>query len=146
MARHGRPGPSSFVKTGPMVNITTYGFDAIPTDDLLANSAWQLISVLTLNLMQSFQIALEATLRARTRNWRSDYVFQSIQRVLFELVQQPLRIVPPEARPELPFAISPVHGAGSNEVSANWTGLLDAPHRDLAKSRLQGLKFFSTRR
>jgi hypothetical protein len=85
-----------------------FAFEAIPTNDLLANSAWQLISVLTLNLMRSFQIALGAAPRARTWKRTFDYVFQSIQRVRFELIQQPLRVARPAGRPELRFAVSPV--------------------------------------
>ena len=84
-----------------------FAFDAIPTNDRRANSAWQLISVLTLNLMRSFQLALGAERRKRTWKRTFDYVFQSMQTVRFELIQQPLRLVRPQGRPELRFAVPP---------------------------------------
>ena len=74
----------------------------------MANSAWQLISMLALNLMRSFQIALGASPRGRTWKRTFDYVFQSMQTVRFELIHQPLRLVRPAGRAELRFAVSPV--------------------------------------
>jgi hypothetical protein len=84
-----------------------FAFAAIPTNDRLANSAWQLISVLALNLMRYFQITLGA--RERGRSWKRTfhYVFQSMQTVRFLLIQQPARILRPKGRPEIRFAASP---------------------------------------
>ena len=84
-----------------------FAFAAIPTNDQLANSAWQLISVLALNLMRYFQITLGAQERGRTWKRTFDYVFQSMQTVRFELIAQPVRLVRPKGRPELRFAASP---------------------------------------
>ena len=84
-----------------------FGFAAIPTNDQVANTAWQLISVLTLNVMRYFQITLGAKERARTWKRTFDYVFQSMQTVRFELIHQPLRLVRPKGRPELRFAVAP---------------------------------------
>lgn len=84
-----------------------FGFAAIPTNDQQANSAWQLISVLTLNLVRYFQITVGARERGRTWKRTFDYVFQSMQTVRFELIQQPARLVRPKGRPELRFAASP---------------------------------------
>ncbi len=84
-----------------------FAFDAIPTNDRLGNSAWQLISVLTMNLMRSFQLALGAKERGRTWKRTFDYVFQSMQTVRFELIHQPLRLLRPAGRPELRFAVAP---------------------------------------
>jgi hypothetical protein len=84
-----------------------FGFAAIPTNDPLANSAWQLISVLALNLMRYFQITLGAQERGRTWKRTFDYVFQSMQTLRFELIQQPVRLVRPKGRPELRFAAAP---------------------------------------
>ena len=84
-----------------------FAFDAIPTNDRMANSAWQLISVLTMNVMRSFQIALGATPRERTRKRTFDYVLQSMQTLRFELIHQPLRLVRPQGRTELRFAVAP---------------------------------------
>ena len=85
-----------------------FAFDVIPTNHRLGNSAWQLISVLTMNLMRSFQLALGANRRGRTWKRTFDYVFQSMQTVRFELIHQPLRLVRPQGRPELRFAVPKV--------------------------------------
>jgi hypothetical protein len=85
-----------------------FGFAAIPTKDQAANSAWQLISVLALNLVRYFQITVGARERGRTWKRTFDYVFQSMQTLRFELIQQPARLVRPQGRPELRFAASPV--------------------------------------
>jgi hypothetical protein len=84
-----------------------FGFAAIPTNDQVANSAWQLISVLTLNVMRYFQITVGAKQRGRTWKRTFDYVFQSMQTLRFELIHQPLRLVRPKGRPELRFAVAP---------------------------------------
>ncbi len=84
-----------------------YGFGAIPTNDRQANSAWQMISVLALNLVRSFQIALGARRRPRTRKRTFDYRLPSLQTLRFELIHQPARIVRPGGRSELRFAVAP---------------------------------------
>jgi len=84
-----------------------FAFAAIPTNDQQANSAWQLLSVLTLNLIRWMQIALGASARDRTWKRTFDYVFQSMQTVRFELIHQPARLARPHGRPELRFAVSP---------------------------------------
>jgi hypothetical protein len=100
-----------------------FGFAAIPTNDQEANSAWQLISVLTLNLMRYFQITVGAEERRRTWKRTFDFVFQSIQTLRFELIQQPLRQVRPQGRPELRFAASP---AGRKRIEAAYNALARA--------------------
>ncbi len=92
-----------------------FAFGAIPSNDMLANSAWQLISVLTLNLMRSFQLALGAPTRRRTWKRTFDFVFQSMQTLRFELIQHPLRVVRPAGRTELRFAVS---GKGRRRIQA----------------------------
>ena len=84
-----------------------YGFAAIPTNDRMANAAWQLISVLTLNLVRSFQIALGAARRPRTLKRTYAYRFPSLQTLRFELIHQPARWVRPGGRAELRFAVAP---------------------------------------
>jgi hypothetical protein len=79
-------------------------FASIPTQDRQANTAWQLLSVLTLNLLRSFQIATGAPRRRRTLKRTFDYVFESLSTLRFELIHQPLRIVRPAGRTELRFA------------------------------------------
>jgi hypothetical protein len=84
-----------------------FAFDVIPTNDRLGNSAWQLISVLTMNLMRSFRPALGAQRRPRSLKRTFDYVFQSMRTVRFELIHQPMRLIRPAGRPQLRFARSP---------------------------------------
>ncbi len=84
-----------------------YGFAAIPTCSRQANAAWQMISVLTLNLVRSFQIQIGAARRRRTWKRTFDYVFQSMQTLRFELIHQPARIVRPAGRAQLRFATAP---------------------------------------
>ena len=100
-----------------------FGFAAIPTNDRAANSAWQLISVLTLNLMRYFQITVGARERRRTWKRTFDFVFQSMQTLRFELIQQPLRLVRPQGRPELRFAASP---AGRRRIQTTLRALARA--------------------
>jgi hypothetical protein len=82
-----------------------YGFGAIPTSDRAANSAWQMITVLALNLVRSFQIALGASRRPRTRKRTFLYRLPSLQTLRFELIHQPARLVRPGGRAELRFAV-----------------------------------------
>jgi hypothetical protein len=82
------------------------GFDAIPTQDRLANSLWQQVSVLAHNLVRSFQLAIGAPRRARTRKRTYAFVLQSLQTLRFTLIHQPARLVRPAGRPELRFAVS----------------------------------------
>ena len=96
-----------------------FGFAAIPTNDQEANSAWQLISVLTLNLMRYFQIMAGTPERRRTWKRTFDFVFQSMQTLRFELIQQPLRRVCPQGRPELRFAVSPAARKRIEQITAD---------------------------
>jgi hypothetical protein len=82
-------------------------FDAIPTNDRHANSAWQMLSVLALNLVRSFQIHLGAPRRRRTWKRTYAYVFQSFQTLRFELIHQPARLLRPQGRAQLRFAAAP---------------------------------------
>ncbi len=82
-------------------------FATIPTNDRYANATWQLLSVLTLNLIRSFPITTGAARRPRTRNRTFACVFQSLATMRFELIQQPVRIARPTGRPQLRFAVSP---------------------------------------
>jgi hypothetical protein len=83
------------------------GFATIPSHDFHANSAWQLLSVLALNLVRSFQLATGAARRPRTWKRTFDYVFRSLRTLRFELIDQPVRIVRPGGRTALRFAVSP---------------------------------------
>jgi hypothetical protein len=83
------------------------GFATIPSHDFHANSAWQLLSVLALNLVRSFQLATGAARRPRTWKRTFGYVFRSLRTLRFELIDQPVRIVRPGGRTALRFAVSP---------------------------------------
>lgn len=82
-------------------------FDAIPSRDLQTNALWQQLSVLTHNLVRSFQLCLGAPPRPRTRKRTFLHVLQSLQTLRFTLIHQPARLVRPAGRHELRFAVSP---------------------------------------
>ena len=82
-------------------------FDAIPSRDLQTNALWQQLSVLTHNLVRSFQLCLGASARPRSRKRTFLHVFRSLQTLRFTLIHQPARIVHPAGRGELRFAVSP---------------------------------------
>lgn len=83
-------------------------FDAIPSHDLQANALWQQLSVLTHNLVRSFQLFLGAPARPRSRKRTFLFVFRSLQTLRFTLLDQPARIVRPAGLAELRFAVSPL--------------------------------------
>ena len=85
-----------------------YAFGAIPTNDAIANAVWQQLSVLALNVMRSFELALGAPRRARSWKHTFHHMYRSLQTIRFELIAQPARIVRPNGRPELRFSASPV--------------------------------------
>ena len=82
-------------------------FDAIPSRDRQTNALWQQIAVLAHNLVRSFQLATGAPARARSRKRTFDFVFESLQTLRFRLIHQPARLVRPQGRTELRFAVSP---------------------------------------
>ena len=61
-------------------------FGVIPTNDRHANSAWQMLSVLALNLVRSFPIQIGAPKRSRSRKRTFAYVLQSLGTLRFELI------------------------------------------------------------
>jgi hypothetical protein len=82
----------------------TVAFEAIPTHDRHANAAWQMLSVLTLNLVRSFSIATGAPERLRAAKRTFGWVLPSLHTLRFELIHQPARLVRPGGRAELRFA------------------------------------------
>lgn len=84
-----------------------FAFDTIPTQDRDANTAWQMLCVLALNLVRSFQIQLGAPRRPRTRKRTYAFVLQSLRTLRFELIHQPVRVVRPNGRRRLRYAVSP---------------------------------------
>lgn len=64
---------------------TGLAFDTIPTQNYAANSARQILVVLTHNLLTSFQISTRATRRHRTRKATSIFDLRSIRTLRYEL-------------------------------------------------------------
>ena len=64
---------------------TGLAFDTIPTQNYAANSAWQILVVLTHNLLTSFQISTRATRRHRTRKATAIFDLRSIRTLRREL-------------------------------------------------------------
>lgn len=67
---------------------TGFAFDAVPSQDYQANSAWQVLSVMAFNLMRGFQVATTARPRATNPKRRSRFRFQSIHTLRYELVNR----------------------------------------------------------
>jgi len=84
-----------------------FAFDAIPTNHRAANSAWQMLCVLAFNLVRSFQIALGAPRRARSWKRTFGWIFQSLSTLRFELIHHPVRLLYPNGRAQLRFAVPP---------------------------------------
>lgn len=81
-------------------------FGTIPTGDWDANSAWQLLSALTHNLVRHFQVHTGAVQRPRTRKRTCAYRFLSLRTLRFTLLQLPGRIARPAGRTVLRIAAS----------------------------------------
>ena len=84
---------------------TQFGFEAIPTNQREANSAWQMLSVLALNLVRSFQIQLDAPRHRPSSKRTFGWIFASLSTLRFELIHQPVRLVRPQGRVQLRFAV-----------------------------------------
>jgi hypothetical protein len=81
-------------------------FDTIPTDEWGANTAWQLISGLTLNLIRQFQLYTDASPRKNGRKRTYRFVLQSLRTLRFELIHLPAKLARPSGRRELRIAAS----------------------------------------
>jgi hypothetical protein len=68
-------------------------FDSVPTNHYGANSAWQQLSVLALNLLRRFQFEAGSAARARSRKRTYLYVFESIKTVRFQWLNVAGRLV-----------------------------------------------------
>lgn len=86
---------------------SAFAFDAIPSQDRQANAAWQMLSVLALNLIRDFQIHLGALRRNPT--WKSTYFYryEALQTLRFTTLQIPARLVRPQGRTKLRLAAAP---------------------------------------
>ena len=85
-----------------------FAFGSVVTNDWDANSTWQLLSALTHNLVQDFQLkAGLATPRQNSRKRTYRYSFLSLRTLRFLLIHLPGRIARPQGRPELRIAAAP---------------------------------------
>lgn len=60
-----------------------FAFDSVPTNHYAANSAWQQLSVLAMNLLRRFSMETTASARPRTRKRTFLYVLESIKTARF---------------------------------------------------------------
>lgn len=82
-------------------------FDSVPTNHYGANSAWQQLSVLALNLWRRFQIETGAAKRPRSRKRTYWYAFESIKTARFEWLNVAGRLVNTDGRLRLRLADVP---------------------------------------
>lgn len=70
-----------------------FAFDSVPTNHYSANSAWQQLSVLAMNLLRRFHIETTAAVRPRTRKRTFLYVLESIKTARFTWLNVAGRII-----------------------------------------------------
>lgn len=70
-----------------------FAFDSVPTNHYAANSAWQQLSVLAMNLLRRLQMETTATARPRTRKRTYLYVLESIKTARFTWLNVAGRLV-----------------------------------------------------
>tara|TARA_B100000315_G_scaffold191262_1_gene181452 strand:+ start:42 stop:1535 length:1494 start_codon:yes stop_codon:yes gene_type:complete len=80
---------------------TGLAFDAIPTDDYQANSAWQQLVILAHNLLTNFQIETGLTPRNRTSRNTSRWALKSVRTLRFELFNRAGQLVRPQGKAAL---------------------------------------------
>ena len=79
-----------------------FAFDSVPTNHYAANSAWQQLSVLAMNLLRRFQIETTAVARPRTRKRTFLYVLESIKTARFTWLNVAGRLVDHQRRADTP--------------------------------------------
>ena len=70
-----------------------FAFDTVPTNHYAANSAWQQLSVMAMNLLRQFQIQAQAPRRRRSRKRTFLYVLESIRSARFKWLNVAGRLV-----------------------------------------------------
>jgi len=80
---------------------TGFAFDAIPTLNYAANSAWQILSTMAHNLMIDFQLATGAAPRRRTQKRTTLFTLKTIQTLRYELINKAGILRRPSGRPVL---------------------------------------------
>jgi len=84
-----------------------FAFDSVPTNQYAANSAWQQLSALTLNLFRRFQIDTGAAKRPRSGKRTFAFTFESIHSARFKWLNVAGRIVRTGGRLRLRLANVP---------------------------------------
>ncbi len=82
-------------------------FGTVATNDWDANSAWQLLSAITHNLVRQFQIETGAKQRPNGRKRTYRFQLPSLRTLRFELIHLPARIARPHGKSELRIAAAP---------------------------------------
>ena len=70
-----------------------FAFDSVPTNHYGANSAWQQLSILAMNLLRRFEIETATPARPRTRKRTFLYVLESIKTARFKWLNVAGRLV-----------------------------------------------------
>ena len=86
-------------------------FEAIPTQDRVANAVWQQLSALTHNLLRAFQLCVGVVRRPNTRKRTCLHRYESPQTLRFTLIDQPVRDRPPGGAPRAALRCLPQHTA-----------------------------------
>ncbi len=82
-------------------------FGTVATNDWDANSAWQLLSAITHNLVRQFQIETGAKQRPNGRKRTYRFRLPSVRTLRFELIHLPARIARPNGKNALRIAAAP---------------------------------------
>jgi len=82
-------------------------FGTVATNDWDANSAWQLLTAMTHNLVRQFQIETGAEPRPNGRKRTYHFRMPSVRTLRFELIHLPGRIARPQGKTALRIAVSP---------------------------------------
>jgi len=84
-----------------------FAFDSVPTNHYGANSAWQQLSVLALNLFRCFQMETGAARRPRSRKRTYVFTFESVKSARFKWLNVAGRLVRPNGKLRLRLADVP---------------------------------------
>jgi hypothetical protein len=107
-----------------------FAFDSVPTNHYAANSAWQQLSVLAMNLLRRFEVDTNAPVRSRTRKRTFLCVLESIKTARFKWLNIAGRIVTTNGTHKLRIPL--IVNASSGIVNSDST---DRDHAVGAKRR-----------
>lgn len=84
-----------------------FAFNCLPSMKYHGNSAWQMLSVLSFNLMRGFQVATDAAPRKTDGKRRARHVFDAIHTARFTWLNRPGLVVRPQGRCTLDIGTFP---------------------------------------